>query len=63
MSVEKLEQAFFEDIRCTARPQSDVVKFLNFLKSSEPVRFCVKKVEHCGVEKEKKLRKMWKGEF
>jgi hypothetical protein len=53
VSVEKLEQAFFEDIRRTARPQSAVVKFWNFGKSSEPVRFCVKKVEQCGVEKEK----------
>jgi hypothetical protein len=51
--VEKLEQALFEDIRRKARPHGTVVKFLKWGKSCEPVRFCVKKVQGCGVEKKK----------
>jgi len=63
VSVEKLEQALFEDIRRKARPHGTVVKFLKWGKSCEPVRFCVKKVQGCGVEKKKKLRKKWKTEY
>ena len=63
MSVEKLEWLKYEDIRRKTRPQTAVVKFLKFLKTVLPVRSRVKMVEHCGVEREKKLRKTWKAGF